>query len=102
MVAGGRKKPLSLNDPDANPKEVEPTRLNPEGMPHLNRHALDGIGISTLGKFLIGYVKYKDNSDGNEQPFHQILLVILAVAITDGGSVCSDLGIVPCGRPRPC
>ncbi|WP_375774918.1 hypothetical protein ACE103_22330 [Bradyrhizobium sp. ma5] len=92
MLAGGREKSCSLDDPEVNPKEVEPTRLDPERMSHLSSHALDSIGISTLGKFLIGYVKNKDNSDGNKQPFHQTLLVIIALAITGGSSVCSDLG----------
>lgn len=62
-------------------------------MPHLNRHALDSVGISPLRKLLIHYVKNKDNSYGYQQSFHQILLVVIALAITDGGSECSDLGL---------
>lgn len=69
-------------------------------MPHLSRHALDGIGVSTLSKLLIAYVKDHNDANCDQQSFHpKMLPMVLAKCMVEAAWVAATIP-APWSGPR--
>ena len=61
--------------------------LNSKRMPHLPRHALDGIRVLALGKLLITYVKDYSNAYRYQQSFQKPML---PCCLSSSGNMATD------------